>query len=63
MPDRKKRKAASSLPKMCLGKPSVTVKAPSGKPGMELKVNSVVLVYRARWLQWHTKNGTHTEIC
>lgn len=60
MPDRKKRKAASNSPKMCLGKPSVTVKALSGKPVMELKVNSAILVYRARWLQWHTKN---VQIC
>lgn len=60
MPDRKKRKAASNLPKMSLGKPSITVKALSGKPVMELKVNSAILVYRARWLQRHIKN---VQIC
>lgn len=51
MPGWKKRKAPSNFQKICVGEPSIVVKALSGKPVMEMKLNSAILVYIARWLQ------------
>lgn len=60
MSDWRKRKALSNFHQMCISKPSIVVKALSGKPVREIKLTSAVLGCIARWLQRHTKN---VQIC